>query len=195
MGHVLRVGDKQKLWTLPQIVDRMRTAYCGTLAVELTHLATRLAHTLHCHHTSLLTLQAVRAGWLFSCCRPSRAANTRLLCLCMTCRLFACITVTTHIRHRLVAPRHACSEQKDWMIERMENRQQASEQQRLSILRGLIDADAFERFLASKFPASKVQAQICWSRLCSNGLCGQPSLLCSSWVVVATSLHNVATVL
>ena len=38
----------------------------------------------------------------------------------------------------------------------MENRQQASRTQQLSILRGLVDADAFERFLASKFPASKV---------------------------------------
>ena len=25
-------------WTLPQVVDRMRGAYCGTLAVELDHL-------------------------------------------------------------------------------------------------------------------------------------------------------------
>lgn len=80
------------------------------------------------------------------------------------------------------------------MIERMENRQQASEQQRLSILRGLIDADAFERFLASKFPASKVHTtDLLVTLRSSNGLCVQASLLCCS--MVATSLYIVATVL
>ena len=49
-----------------------------------------------------------------------------------------------------------CSAKKQWLVQRMENRQQATKQQQLDILRGLVDADAFERFLASKFPASKV---------------------------------------
>ena len=49
-----------------------------------------------------------------------------------------------------------CSDKKRWLVQKMENRQPATETQQLSILRGLVDADAFERFLASKFPASKV---------------------------------------
>ena len=49
-----------------------------------------------------------------------------------------------------------CSEKKQWLVQRMENRQKATKQEQLAILRGLVDADAFERFLASKFPASKV---------------------------------------
>lgn len=65
MGHVLRVGDKQKLWSLPQIVDRMQTAYCGTLAVELTHLATRCAH--------------FHVGWPCSCLLPKHARVAVLL--------------------------------------------------------------------------------------------------------------------
>lgn len=44
----------------------------------------------------------------------------------------------------------------------MENRQQATKQQQLGILRGLVDADAFERFLAAKFPASKVILLTAW---------------------------------
>ena len=49
-----------------------------------------------------------------------------------------------------------CSEKKQWLVQKMENRQSSTRQQQLAILRGLVDADAFERFLASKFPASKV---------------------------------------
>ena len=49
-----------------------------------------------------------------------------------------------------------CSEKKQWLVQKMENRQPSMRQQQLAILRGLVDADAFERFLASKFPASKV---------------------------------------
>ena len=49
-----------------------------------------------------------------------------------------------------------CSEKKRWLVQRMENRQPATKNEQLGILRGLVDADAFERFLASKFPASKV---------------------------------------
>ena len=49
-----------------------------------------------------------------------------------------------------------CSEKKQWLVQRMENRQKATKQEQLAILRGLVDADAFESFLASKFPASKV---------------------------------------
>lgn len=49
-----------------------------------------------------------------------------------------------------------CSAKKQWLVQRMEDRQQPTRQQQLAILRGLIDADAFEKFLASKFPASKV---------------------------------------
>jgi len=30
--------DGARGWTLPQVVERMRRAYCGTLAVELDHL-------------------------------------------------------------------------------------------------------------------------------------------------------------
>ena len=83
---------------------------------------------------------------------------------CYLCENLPCLLCNAMVTMR----RFKCSEQKDWLIERMENRQQASEQQRLAILRGLIDADAFERFLAAKFPASKVTvgAQILRFRTC-----------------------------
>lgn len=83
---------------------------------------------------------------------------------CYLCEDISCLLCNAMVTTR----RLKCSEQKDWLIERMENRQQASEQQRLAILRGLIDADAFERFLAAKFPASKVTvgAQILRFRTC-----------------------------
>ena len=64
----------------------------------------------------------------------------------------------------------ACSQKKQWLIQRMENRQPATKQQQLAILRGLVDADAFERFLASKFPASKVSflPLVCLQFVCQS---------------------------
>lgn len=50
----------------------------------------------------------------------------------------------------------------------MENRQKATKQEQLAILRGLVDADAFERFLAAKFPASKVCAAYTASVWCKQ---------------------------
>jgi len=39
LGSLLPVPpDGARGWTLPQVVERMRRAYCGTLAVELDHL-------------------------------------------------------------------------------------------------------------------------------------------------------------
>ena len=36
-------ANKQKHWTLPEIVQRMRSAYCGTLAAEFMHLGSEWA--------------------------------------------------------------------------------------------------------------------------------------------------------
>lgn len=60
-----------------------------------------------------------------------------------------CGTLSAELNHL------ATSEKKQWLVQKMENRQSSTRQQQLAILRGLVDADAFERFLASKFPASK----------------------------------------
>ncbi|KAL3139978.1 hypothetical protein ABBQ38_004265 [Trebouxia sp. C0009 RCD-2024] len=60
-----------------------------------------------------------------------------------------CGTLSAELSHL------ATSAKKQWLVQRMEDRQQPTRQQQLAILRGLIDADAFEKFLASKFPASK----------------------------------------
>ena len=38
------------------------------------------------------------------------------------------------------------SEKKQWLVQKLENRQSSTRQQQLAILRGLVDADAFERF-------------------------------------------------
>ena len=64
-----------------------------------------------------------------------------------------------------------CSEKKQWLVQRMENRQKATKQEQLAILRGLVDADAIERFLASKFPASKVCTTYTASIWCKQALC------------------------
>ncbi|KAK9810028.1 hypothetical protein WJX72_003602 [[Myrmecia] bisecta] len=77
----------QEFWTLPEVIERMRDAYCGTLSVELDHLATR--------------------------------------------------------------------EQQQWMAARIETPRKLPDHHRLAILRNLIHADAFEDFLADKFPTSK----------------------------------------
>ncbi|DBA67070.1 hypothetical protein WJX79_005030 [Trebouxia sp. C0005] len=60
-----------------------------------------------------------------------------------------CGTLTAELNHL------ATSEKKQWLVQRMENRQKATRQEQLAILRRLVDTDAFERFLAAKFPASK----------------------------------------
>ena len=80
--------------------------------------------------------------------------------------LFICLEMVTckgrmqHLSSSITSC--VCSAKKQWLVQRMENRQQATKQQQLGILRGLVDADAFESFLASKFPASKVSLPAFW---------------------------------
>ena len=78
-----------------------------------------------------------------------------------------------HVQHQSSSrASYVCSAKKQWLVQRMEDQQQATKQQQLGILRGLVDADAFERFLASKFPASKVTLPATWAtNLPRNEVC------------------------
>jgi 2-oxoglutarate dehydrogenase E1 component len=49
-------------------------------------------------------------------------------------------------------------EQQEWVIRRLEGKRPPSTAQRRRILRKLVHSDAFERFLAEKFPSSKARA-------------------------------------
>ena len=56
----------------------------------------------------------------------------------------------------LMACRCMCREQQCWITQRMERSQAMQPPACLALLRQLVEADAFERFLALKFPGTKV---------------------------------------
>lgn len=147
VGALLSPAAPQTTWSLPAIIDRMRSAYCGTLTAELSHLATRYVHQTpsfyfrHCPTAALLALVHRSVHWC-----SEIASHIDMLLRVM------------HSAEQAICMRRVCSAKKQWLVQRMENRQPPSRQQQLGILRGLVDADAFEKFLASKFPASKVTA-------------------------------------
>ena len=130
-------------WTLPQVVDRMRSAYCGTLAVELDHLYSSVCN---CHAAITLV-----------CRRPfdRQLQRPRIVC--------------AHLRRHWAEPAKQskrtvtgghCSavqqEQRAWLIEQVEGLRPLPRPLARRALQALVSADAFERFLASSFPASKV---------------------------------------
>ncbi|KAK9809577.1 hypothetical protein WJX73_003787 [Symbiochloris irregularis] len=50
---------------------------------------------------------------------------------------------------------HLPREQQGWMVQRMERNREMKPATRIDLLKQLVEADAFERFLASKFPGTK----------------------------------------
>lgn len=51
---------------------------------------------------------------------------------------------------------HAYRQEQHWIAQRMETQRDLEPQARLALLKELVEADAFERFLALKFPGTKV---------------------------------------
>lgn len=51
-----------------------------------------------------------------------------------------------------------CRQQQQWVVQHMEGRQALPPPARLALLQQLVATDAFERFLALKFPGTKVTA-------------------------------------
>lgn len=57
MGGALTAGEPLSLdtWSLPAVIEHMQDAYCGTLTVELDHLASQYASPCFC----LIPLQSM----------------------------------------------------------------------------------------------------------------------------------------